>query len=199
MQIIEEYWPLIRRVAREVARQSNVRYGYAIVSPEDLAQDVYIQLVKSGVDFDDLDSPQAWVRRTAQHKAFDTINRTLGRPRGGGGLVEPLTEEHGRTRSTRVGRPEEELEHSESLQECRAVIDRILISVWDLDQRRALEDFYLRGRELSAADRQRKGRAEKRLAPEDLASLQVWRAWLFPELRNRTPKTEATPLLAVLL
>jgi DNA-directed RNA polymerase specialized sigma24 family protein len=201
--LYQNYGTLIKRVSRQVAYESNTRYGYDIVSHADLAQEVFIKLAADQIDLGTLREPQGWIRQTARIKALDHIYETLGRrAERRGHIVEPadlsapaMVNRH----ASQWGHPEAELAYEESIRACQAVISAIIAKVRDPDQRDAIEAFYLRGDGGDNASEKRRSRAEKGLPPEDIASLRVWRTWTFPELRNRPPTTEATPLLAALL
>lgn len=218
LELARTYGTLIRRVSRQVAHQSNARYGFNIVDPDDLAQEVFIKLVEESVNLSAVGEPQAWVRSTARLKAVHAIEGIIrpGREDGRHGARTPgrVTPTDLTTRtengysiandarfSSEVGIPEQSFEFEETVTELKTVIDRIVAKVFDLDQREAIKAYYLRGEEkTTSAERKRRSRAHAQLSPEEVASLQVWRAWLFPEAK--LPRTHgqhpASPLIEVL-
>lgn len=211
----QNHQALIRRVSKQVAFRTNPRYGYEICTPEDISQGVWIHLIKDGVDLDLMDSPEAYVRKAATFEAFNIVNQTIRRPdQGDSGLVFAMDfhqigiwEDYGgeveRVLHAPTGDgPEEQLLYNETVETLSAVVAAIVAKVADLDQREAVEGFYLRGEEQpkSSAVVKRRYRGQQDLTPEELASLQVWRAWLYPELgkQRSSGKVPATPLIEAL-
>lgn len=199
----QDHQALIKRVSKQVAFRTNPRYGYEMCSPEDISQGVWVHLLKDSVDLDLMDSPEAYVRQAAVFEAFRIINSTLRRPDEGGGLVNPvdLSEMPDIALSTQ-GLPEDTVLYDDLVQRLSAVVAAIVAKVSDLDQREAVEGYYLRGevQRSGTIEQKRRSRGTRELDPADLASLQAWRSWLHPELK-RPPKfgqVAATPLIEAL-
>lgn len=203
---VETYWPTIRRIAGETAFRLNGYFGYDIVSKDDLAGDIVATLLRKGIDLGEMEKPNGYIATMARFLGMQSIDDTLRptRDEEGGrvGTVDPVDfqDETLRQFQSRWAEPEGSFLFEEKVSECEAVIAGILQKVPEGARRNAVESFYLRGKTLGGgADRKARTLGQRTILPEEVASLQVWRAWLYPELRNRTPETEATPLLAVLL
>lgn len=204
-----DYAPLITKVSRQTAFRTNASYGYRIVTPEDIEAEVYVRLLENGTDLDEVETPEAWLRTTAKYSALqmaESVIRPKHRDENGErkGTTFPIDTyeeafEDRTARSILPWQPERALDFEAKVQECSEVIEGILQKVDSPRGRDALRSYYLDAEGGSGAERVARHRAEKKLLPEDLASLRVWRAWLFPEALNYPPETEATPLLAVLL
>lgn len=85
------YGSLITTVSGDVSKSLKMRRGYEQAAPEEVEQEVYLRLAKHGMSvdaLDALDSPEAWIRKTAQFAAYDLAERRVdgyrregGRPR----------------------------------------------------------------------------------------------------------------------
>lgn len=202
MDRLTKYDALIRRVCKQVAFNTNPRYGFEIVGTEDLVQEVYLKLHEYGTDLDGKDSPEAFIRTTATTTALEMVNDSIRRIKHLG-WVGRFSFSLDETDIDSPGGPEPEAEvlHAEMLAELEAIIEEIVSKVKRRDERKAVRSYYLEGaQKVSAAERQRRSRAHKQLDPGEVAALQVWRAWNFPEAKR--PRTHgdhpATPLLQAL-
>jgi len=199
--LFEAYGPLINRVSRREAYRSNAIYGYRIVDPKDIAQDVFIQLVRTEISvwaFQETIGAEGWIRKTARFMSQNAIDKTLG------SVKDPTGRRVGRVTiwdplridadiENEDPSPHEVFEFDRLVETVQAEVWRIVNSV-EAKKRETLVAFYLRGEPTdTSAQRQRRSRAHNAISPEDHACLQTWRAYAFPTLK-KPPKVDALPL-----
>lgn len=219
-ELAKKHWPTIMQVAKEVASAEASVWGPGIDQHE-LANEVFAGLAERGQDLSTIRVPQAYLRKDATMRIRDMRRKRLGRKNvrwlqekgkvsEGDEVQQGLVEVSDGLGEDIAGtplewNPERALLFKERVAELAEVIERIIAKVKSASGREALRAFYVHGTnggEDSTTTKTRmrvaRHRAEKTLAPEDIASLRVWRAWQYPDLVNYPPDTEATPLLAVI-
>ena len=212
------YGPMIRRVAHSEAYKSNGIYGFQITDDDDVIQDLFLQLVRTDMGVDalgKLECAESWLRHTARFMAQNAIDKRIGARKDANG------KRIGRLDILDVGmflaayeaaplhfiappppHPEDvaaEDTFARMLEGTQKVILGIIRKVEHPQQQEALVGYYLRGeQQQNSRDKQRLYRGHKKLAPEDIASLQAWRVYNFPDTK-RQPASQAAPeaLLAV--
>ena len=215
----EVYGPLIRRVARQETFRSNAIYGFRIMDSDDLLQDLLIQLIKTDTGvaaLGKLDSPEAWLRVTARFMSQAAVDKTLGSRKNDRGVrvgrvdvMDPADWTSDRNFwnctalfATKPSEPEDvvvdEVNFDRMLNDTHKVIRGIIRKVENPLYREALVGYYLRGEKLKdSRDKKRSQRGHTSLNPEDIASLQAWRTYNFPDAkRPPASKADATALQA---
>lgn len=83
-RLYKEHGSTIRKAAAYAAKRARLKFGYAIVDPDDLAANVLLTLVTKGhgceflASLEGKDAATLWIRKTTQFRTFELIRERIG-------------------------------------------------------------------------------------------------------------------------